>query len=96
MVEMERPEITKNLYDEYSNAALEDVILYQISSKKRRNTDEHRPRNTSWTVDEDATLEWVNLKYAYLYLHRFFLFKPYKPFEIHKSDLTPSLVERLE
>jgi len=83
-------------YDGYTNAALEDVILYQISSKKKHNTDGDRPRNSYWTVKGDDTLEWINLKYAYLYLHRFFLLKPRKPFEIHKSDLTLPLIDRLE
>ena len=90
MTEIEGP------YDGYTNTALEDVILYQISSKKKRNTDGDRFRNSYWTVNGDDTLEWINLKYAYLYLHRFFLVKPRKPFEIHKSYLTPPLIVRLE
>jgi hypothetical protein len=87
---------TSNPYNEYTNAALTDVILYQLSSKKRHNIDKNGSRNSYWIVNGDDTFEWTNLKYAYLYLHRFFLFKPYKPFEIHKSDLTPPLIERLE
>lgn len=90
MTEIEGP------YDGYTNTALEDVILYQISSKKKRNTGGDRSRNSYWTVNGDDTLEWINLKYAYLYLHRFFLVKPRKPFEIHKSYLTPPLIGRLE
>ena len=89
-------EIISNPYDQYTKNALIDVILYQISSKKKRNTDRDRPRNSYWTINGDDTLEWVNLKYAYLYLHRFFLLKPRKPFELHKSDLTPVLIESLE
>ncbi len=89
-------ENTSNPYDQYTTNALIDLILYQLSSKKKRNIDGDRPRNSYWTVGEDETLEWANLKYADLYLHRFFLFKPRMPFEIHKSDLTPPLIERLE
>ena len=85
-----------NPYDQYTNNALIDVILFQISSKKKGNTDGGKPRNSYWTVNGDNTLEWVNLKYAYLYLHRFFVFKPRKQFEIHKSDLTLPLIDRLE
>lgn len=87
---------TSNPYDQYTNNALTDVILFQITSKKKRNTEKNRPRNPYRTVDGDANLEWVNLVYACLYLHRFFLFKPSKPFEIHLRDLTPSLVDRLK
>jgi hypothetical protein len=94
-VEKKTEENVSNPYDQCTNNALIDVILYQISSKKKRNTDGERPRNSYWTVGGDDTLEWINLKYAYLYLHRFFLI-PRKPFEIHKSDLTPPLIERLE
>lgn len=96
IVENKIEEIASNPYDQYTNNALTDVILYQISSKKKRNVDRGRPRNSYWTVGGDDTLEWINLKYAYLYLHRFFLFKPHKPFEIHMSHLTPPLIERLE
>ncbi|MGH9977080.1 MAG: hypothetical protein ACRD8Z_14770 [Nitrososphaeraceae archaeon] len=95
-VENKTEEITLNPYDQYTNNALKDVILYQISSKKKRKTDGDRPRNSYWTVGGDDTLEWINLKYAYLYLHRFFLIKPRKPFDLHKSDLTSPLIERLE
>ena len=87
---------TLNPYDQYTSSALADVIIYHISSKKRRNTHHSEPRNPYWTVKGDNTLEWVNLKYAYLYLHRFFVIRPYKPFEIHKADLTAPLIERLE
>ena len=89
-------ENTSNPYDQFTNNALTDVILYQLSSIKKRNTDDDRPRNSYWTVGGDETLEWTNLKYAYLYLHRFFVIRPYRPFEIHKSDLTAPLIERLE
>ena len=54
-----------NPYDQYTNNALIDVILFQISSKKKNNTDGGKPRNSYWAVDGDDTLEWVNLKYAY-------------------------------
>jgi hypothetical protein len=84
-----------NPYDQYSIAAITDVILYQLSSKKVRNSDKNRPINSIWIAGED-TLEWVNLKYAYIYLHRFFLPRPHKPFEIHKSHLTSTLIARLE
>jgi hypothetical protein len=83
-------------YDEYTNAALEDVILYQISSKKSRNIDKDRPKNPCWIVEGYDTLEWVNLKYAFTYLHRYFLLIPRRPFIIKKSDFTPPLIERLE
>lgn len=98
MTEKIKTEAGKNIsnpYDEYTNNALTEVTLYQISSKKKRNKDVGRPRISFWTNKED-TLEWVNLNYAYKYLHRFFYFKPYEPFEIHKSDLTSLLIERLE
>jgi hypothetical protein len=95
-VDNKTKETTSNPYDQYTNNALKDVILYQISSKKKRSTDSNRLRNSYWTVGSDDTLEWTNLKYAYLYLHRFFLFKPRRSFELHKSDLTPPLIERLE
>jgi hypothetical protein len=95
--EKKTDEITSNPYDQYTNNALADVILYQISSKKKRNnTKDSESRNSFWAINRDDTLEWTNLKYAYLYLHRFFLFKPRRPFEISKSDLTPFLIERLE
>lgn len=89
-------ENTSNLYDEYTNAALMDVILYQLSSQKVRNSDKNRPVNSVWIVGGEDMLEWVNLKYAYIYLHQFFLYGPCKPFEIHKSHLTPTLIARLE
>jgi hypothetical protein len=96
MAERVEKKNTSNSYDQYTNNALIDVILYQISSKKKRNTDGNRHRNSYWNVNADDTLEWINLKYAYLYLHRFFLFQPPKPFELHKSDLTSPLIQRLE
>ena len=89
-------ENASNPYDQYTYNALTDVILYQISSKMRRNMDEYNPRNPYWTIEGEATLEWINLKYAYIYLHRFYLLKPRKPFELHVSDLTPPLIDRLE
>ena len=85
-----------NPYERYSNAPITDVTLNQISSKKVRNSDKNRPINSIWIVGGEDTLEWVNLKYAYTYLHRFFLYRPHKPFEIHKSHLTPPLIARLE
>ena len=96
ILEKKTEEKISNPYEEYTNAALTDVILYQISSKKVRNCDNNRPTNSFWSVGGEDTLEWVNLKYAYIYLHRFFLYRPRKPFEIHKSHLTPSLITRLE
>jgi hypothetical protein len=64
-VEKKTDENTPNPYDQYTINALIEIILYQISSKKRHNKDNSRSRNPYWTVNGDDTLEWVNLKYAY-------------------------------
>lgn len=95
-VEEKTKENTSNPYEGYSNAAITNVMLYQISSKKVRNSDKNRPINSIWIAAGEDTLEWVNLKYAYIYLHRFFLYRPHKPFEVHKSHLTCHLIARLE
>jgi len=78
-----------NLYYNYTNHALADRILFEISSKKIRH-------------EETGELQWINLNYAYRFLHRFFYFnyrktqKEFLPFQIRKSDIDDKLRKRLE
>ena len=78
-----------NPYYTYTDHALADRILIEISSKKIRH-------------EGSGELQWINLNYAYRFLHRFFYFnhgiqkKELSPFQIRKSDINNPLQERLE
>jgi hypothetical protein len=78
-----------NLYYTYTLNALADRILLEVSSRKIRH-------------EGTGELQWINLNYAYRFLHRFFYFnyrrtqKEFLPFQIRKSDINKQLRERLE
>jgi hypothetical protein len=66
-----------------------------------------RQPNSGWggmgqLPEGTGELQWINLNYAYRFLHRFFYFnyrrtqKEFLPFQIRKSDINKQLRERLE
>ena len=77
-----------NQYYTCTDHALADRILFEISSKKMRH-------------EGTGELQWINLNYAYRFLHRLFYFncrrtqKEFLPFQIRKSDINIQLRERL-
>jgi hypothetical protein len=81
----------ENPFEEYTPAALEDEVLYEVSSTK---------------LKINGMEIWIYLDYAHKFLHRFFLYnhgeiksKPNLPtaiFQIRTVDLKPELVETLE
>ena len=77
-----------NPYYTYTLNALADRILLEVSSRKIRH-------------EGTGELQWINLNYAYRFLHSFFCFnyrkaqKEFIPFQIRKSDINNQLRERL-